>query len=155
MLTFCAVALAGPTLVAAPVPRIEQQRIVAVFRRTWLPGFLPHGYIFSRWQSQPGSASAYGERLIVDFGHHGALLEWVVESRDDPMSVSHYDCKLKQAPANGGRIFRLRGRRIIYASGAKGADATLCLSHVAVVAWTPSLPPLTLARFVASAHRVG
>jgi hypothetical protein len=144
-------AVAAP---AAPVPRIEQQRIVASFGRTLLPTWLPPGFIYSRWITQPGSAGAFPDTLIVDFGRHGALLEWAVESTADPDSVTHYHCKPGAPPL--GKIFRIGSRKIVYATGARGADATLCMGKIAVVAWTAGpMPGSTLARFAASAQTVG
>src|SRR3954451_8010507 len=79
---------------AGPVPSLERQRITATFGRTWLPSYVPTGYIFTQWRSEPGSASAYGDRLIVSFGRHGDLLQWSVENTRDPHSASRYDCKM-------------------------------------------------------------
>ena len=82
----CIALVAATTAEAAPapVPRAEQQRIIAMFGRTYLPTVLPPAYVFSEWKSQPGSASAYRDSLVISFGKHGDLLEWSVEDPGDP-----------------------------------------------------------------------
>jgi len=137
-----------------PVPHAEQQRIVASFGRTWLPGFLPPGYIFSTWKTEPGSASMYGDRLIVDFGNHGDLLGWVVSDPSDPDGYAHDACSSHPFEAT---IYAVGARRIVYQSGNHGTTSTLCLRPLlAITVWDGhSHSAETLARFAASARPVG
>jgi hypothetical protein len=140
---------------SSPVPRVEQQRIVASFGQTYLPGFLPPGYIFVNWSSEPGSASVYGDFLEVSFGRHGSKLQWVVGDARDPNYYGKDGCS--RHPFNP-KIYWVGNRRIIYQAGNHGATATLCLrgrggAAVAVYAWDDfGLTPQALAQFVASAR---
>jgi hypothetical protein len=150
------IALAAATTAAAapaPVPRAEQQRIIAMFGRTYLPAVLPPSYVFSEWKSQPGSASAYRNSLVISFGKHGDLLQWSVEDPADPNGYAHDACSAHPFLAV---VYRVGSRRIVYQSGNHGTTSTLCLRSVAVVVWNGhTLSPRVLARFAASARAVG
>ena len=114
------------------VPTPERQQIVAYFGSTYLPSWLPPGYVFSRWDPSPGSVDAYGEYLDVTFGKHGALLRWTVDDPQDPQTYSHDACS--QHPF--GSIHLVDGRRIVYSGGAVGQTAILCLARTrAVTVW--------------------
>ena len=146
---FTTVALAA----SAPVPRSEQQRIVASFGRTYLPGWLPSGYVFSRWESHPGSATAYGDILLVAFGKHGDLIQWTVGDASDPGGYAGDACSKHPY---GAVFYRIDGRRIVFQSGNHGADATLCLHGTAVTVWNGhTLAPRVQAQITASARAVG
>jgi hypothetical protein len=135
------------------MPRAERQRIVAEFGRTYLPPRIPPGYLYIRWQVEPG-ADVFGDRLIVWFGKHGRVLVWRVEDSADPDAQSHEDCGTRHP---FGRRVRVGARTIYYIGGAVGQGATLCLPHhYAVVAWNRySLSERTLVRLAASAHQIG
>jgi hypothetical protein len=142
---------------SSSVPPVEQRRIVAEFGRTWLPPRIPAGYIYIRWQVDPGSsADVFGDRLLVWFGKHGPnqVIQWHVEISADPAAQSHQDCDLRH---HFGVAKHLGARTIYYVGGAVGQSATLCLpNHYAVVAWNRySLSEAALLRLVASARHVG
>jgi hypothetical protein len=153
--------VAGVTATAAlagPVPGLDQKRIVAEFGSTYMPGTMPPGYIYIRWETQPGSADAYGDRLLVWFGKHGRLVQWNVENSQDPEARSYQDCtRRSHFGGPGSKTFHFGGKTVYYAGGAVGQDATVCLpNHQAVVAWNDySLSAATLARVAASARPVG
>jgi hypothetical protein len=144
----------APVARAGSLPRIEQQRIVAEFGRTYLPGTMPASYIYIRWEAQPGSADVFGYRLLVWFGKHGRVVQWHVEDSRDGETLSYQDCG-RHHPF--GKTFRVAGRTVYYAGGAVGQEATLCLpDHYAVVVWNDySLSRATLVKIAASAHAVG
>jgi hypothetical protein len=156
-LTAACIALAPVCAAAAsaqPVPRTEQRRIVAMFGRTLLPSELPPGYVYSRWYPEPGSSDISAGNLVVEFGRHGALLDWSAELIADPKSESHVECIGKLLPWQ--KVITVGSRRVIYSGGARGATATVCLGKQAVVAWTAyQVNAAALARFAASARTVG
>jgi hypothetical protein len=136
-----------------PVPRTDQQRIVASFGRTFLPGWLPPGYVFSRWESRSGSATVYGDILLIAFGKHGDLIQWTVGDARDPDGYAGDACSKHPFRAV---LIRIGNRRIVFQSGNHGADATLCLHGLAITVWNGhTLTPRTQARIAAGAHAVG
>jgi hypothetical protein len=139
---------------SSSVPPLEQQRIVAEFGRTYLPPRIPPGYIYIRWQVEPGSGDVFGDRLLVWFGKHGRVIQWRVEISADPQAVSHQDCGLKHP---FGRVKHVGARTVYYNGGAVGQSATLCLpNHYAIVVWNRySLSEAALVQLAASARRVG
>lgn len=138
---------------APPVSASVRTQIVASFGETYLPGWLPGGYVFSQWQDEPGSATAYGDSLVVVFGNHGDRLQWTVGSSADPDGYGHDACSPHPFDA---RIIRVGGRRIVFQSGNHGATATLCLEGTAVVVWNAhTLSPGDEAKVAASAVVVG
>jgi hypothetical protein len=146
---FATVALAA----SRPVPRSEQQKIVASFGRTYLPAWLPPGYLFSRWESHSGSATVYGDILLVAFGKHGDLIQWTVGDARDPGGYAGDACSKHPF---GAVFYRIGNRRIVFQSGNHGADGTLCLRGLAITVWNGhTLPPRTQARIAASANAVG
>jgi hypothetical protein len=136
----------------SPVPPVDQQRILAEFRQTYLPPTLPPGYIYIRWQVETGS-DVFGDRLVVWFGKHGRVIQWHVEISADPAAESHQDCGLRHPY---GVAKRLGARTIYYVGGAVGQSVTVCLpNHYAVVAWNRySLSAAALIRLVASARLI-
>jgi hypothetical protein len=111
---------------------VERERIIAYFGSTYLPTWLPPGFVFSRWDPRTGSAGAYGEYLDLVFGKHGDLLRWTVDDPEDPQTSSHDDCSTHPF----GSIHRVGGKRIVYFGGVVGQRATLCLSKTrAVTVW--------------------
>lgn len=112
--------------VASPVPGTAKTRIVAYFGHTYFPGWLPQGYVFSTWEAQPGSATAFGDFLIVTFGRHGDHLEWTVGDARDPDSYGYDACSPRPFKAV---IYRVAARRIVFQSGNHGNTATLCLRN--------------------------
>jgi hypothetical protein len=137
----------------APVPRSEQQRIVASFGHTYLPGWLPPGYVFSRWESRSGSATAYGDILFVAFGKHGDRIQWTVGDARDPDGYAGDACSKHPF---GAELIQIGNRRIVFQSGNHGADATLCLHGVAITVWNGhTLTPRAQARIAASARAFG
>jgi hypothetical protein len=115
------------------------------------------GFVYTRWETRPGSAGAFGENLVVWFGKRGRKVEWVVENTRDPHAVSYYDCTKHEHFAPQAKVFRFGKRVVYYAGGARGQDATLCLpNHQAVWVWNDySLSAQALARIAASARPVG
>jgi len=142
---------------AAPVPVVEQQRIVAEFGRMYLPRFMPRGYIYIRWKTQLGSASAYGEWPTILFGNHGRSVQWTVENTRDSQSQSDVECVQHSHWGPGTKVFCLNGMTVYYAEGAVGQTATVCLpNHRGLVVWNDySLSARTLAMVAASARAVG
>jgi hypothetical protein len=136
------------------VPSVERQRIVAEFGKTYLPGFMPRGFIFIRWESRPGSYDAAGKMLFLEFGDHGRIIEWSTENSQDPDSFSHDVCATRKPV---GKPYEVGGRQVFYNGGAVGQDSVLCLpSHRAVVAWNDySLSRAMLNELAASAQAVG
>ncbi len=135
------------------VPATESKRIVAYFGKTYLPGWLPHGYVYARWETIAGSADAFGEYLSVSFGDRGRLLRWTVDVPQDPQEYSHNDCAKRPL----GHVLTVNGKRIVYSEGAVGQTATLCVSRTtAVTVWNRySVSKVTLARIAASAVSAG
>ena len=140
-----------------PVPSGAQRQIVAYFGRTYLPGWLPPGYVFAKWHSQAGSASAYGESLVVDFGKHGDQVQWTVGDAADPAGYGGDACS---SHPYGARYIRVGTRRIVFQSGNHGATATLCVRSAhgvtAITVWNVhTLSPRAQAQIAASARIVG
>ena len=137
----------------AYVPRVELQRIVAYFGHTYVPGWLPHGYVFSRWVSQAGSNDVFGEYLVITFGNHGRRLIWTIDDPQDPQTFSHGDCSKN----HDGRVVTVAGRRIVYLGGVVGQTATLCVSkYLAVTVWNAySATAAEIERAAASTIAVG
>jgi hypothetical protein len=144
------------TSFAAPVPAIEQQRLVAEFGVTYVPSFVPPGYVYVRWEPLSGSADAYGEWPQILFGKHGRLVQWTVENAQDPQMAQTYEYCVKHSYF-GSKVFHLNGKTVYYAGGAVGQDAFVCLpKYHGLVVWNDySLSPATLVRVAASAHPVG
>lgn len=157
LITLATVSAAVYTAVAlgAPVPGLDQRRIVAEFGRTYLPGFMPSGYIFVRWSVVEGSSGAAGEWPQVLFGNHGRLVQWTVEHAQDPQTTSYQACTQHKPFAN--KIFHRGGRTLYYNGGAVGQEVTVCLpGHLGLVVWNGySLSTQTLVKIGASAHAVG
>jgi hypothetical protein len=145
---------ANSAVAASPVPRVEQARIVALFGRTYIPGWLPPGYTFARWTSEPGSATVYGDVLLIDFGKHGDLIQWTVSDPTDPSGYAGDACS---AHPYGAVIYRVAGKRVVFQSGNHGADAIVCLSpRIAVDVWNGhTLSPATQARIAGNLRAVG
>ncbi len=139
----------------APVPTQDQRRIVAEFGRTYLPAFMPAGYIYVRWSVVEGSSGAAGDWPQVLFGDHGRLVQWTVEHTQDPSTTSYQACTRHKPFAN--KIFRRAGRILYYNGGAVGQEVTVCLpGHLGLVVWNDySLSTATLVKITASAHAVG
>ena len=135
------------------VPHVEVQRIVAYFGHTYVPGWLPHGYVFSRWAPRLGSNDVFGEYLAITFGNHGRRLIWTVDDPQDPQTFSHFECRKNR----DGRAVAVAGRRIVYFGGAVGQTATLCLGkYLAVTVWNAySATAAELERIAASTTAVG
>lgn len=133
------------------VPPVERQRIVAYFGSTYLPSWLPAGYVFSRWDPRAGSSDADGEYLDLTFGKHGQLLRWTVDDPEDPQTYSHASCSRRPF----GSAHRVDGKRIIYSGGAVGQTAILCISKTrAVTVWNRySVKPAVLDEIAARATR--
>jgi hypothetical protein len=149
-------AQSGSALVT-PVPQGPQRQIVAYFGHTYLPGWLPAGYVFAQWHSQPGSATVYGESLLIDFGRHGDKVQWTVGDASDPSGYSGDACS---SHPYGAQFIRVGTRRIVFQSGNHGADATLCIRGAggvtAISVWNGhSLSPRVQAQIAASARLVG
>jgi hypothetical protein len=148
-------AICAAVALAAPTPSTEQQRIVAEFGRTYLPRFMPPGYVYVRWSAIQGSTDASGEWPQILFGDHGRRVQWTVENARDADSGSHEDCVEHRPFAT--KVFHVEGRTIYYAGGAVGQDATICLPNSrGLVVWNDySLSKQTLVKVAASAHAVG
>ena len=134
------------------VPPVESRQIVAYFGRTYLPGWLPRGYVFARWSVAPGSGEA--EYLHVFFGNHGRKLIWAVDDPADPRSFySHEECSKHPF----GHVATVNGRRVVYGGGAVGQTATYCIGKgKAVTVWNQySVSRRTLERVAVSAAPVG
>ncbi len=149
-------ALTRLTALAAPTPAVERARIVAEFGSTYLPRFMPAGYIYIRWTATLGSADAYGEWLQVLFGDHGRRVQWTVENTQDPQSQSHEDCTTHVHFAPSGKVFHRAGKTLYYIGGVVGQDVTVCLpGHHGLVVWNGySLSAQTLVTIAASAQLV-
>jgi hypothetical protein len=153
--TLLVVAATAGASTPPPIPRIEQQRIVAHFPTTYLPGNVPPGYRYVNWTSEPGSATAFGNFLDVTFARHGSYLEWIVGDSRDPAFSGYNACSANPYTPT---IYRLGARRIVFQTGKHGDTATLCLpgTRTSVYAWNNfALSPRSLALFVASARPVG
>ena len=148
-------AICAAVALGAPVPRLEQQRIVAEFGRTYLPSFMPPGYIYVRWSVIEGSSGAAGEWPQVLFGNHGRRVQWTVEHAQDPQTTSYDACTRRKPFAN--KVFHRAGRTIYYIGGVVGQDVTVCLpNHLGLVVWNDySLSTQTLVKIAVSARAVG
>ena len=115
----CTTALgAGAATTAPHVPAVESRQIAAYFGQTYLPAWLPPGYVYARWDPIEGSVGAFGEYLVIVFGNHGRQLRWTVDTPQDSQEYSHGDCVKRPS----GRIIRVNGKQIVYSSGAVGQD---------------------------------
>ena len=86
---------------------------MAEFGQTYVPPSIPPGYIYIRWQVQVGSADVFGNRLLIEFGKHGKVIQWHVEISADPKALSYDDCGRRQPFDRRVRI----GARTIYYMG--------------------------------------
>lgn len=129
------------------------RQIIAYFGHTYVPRWLPPGYVFAGWKAENGSATVYGDILVVEFGKHGDKVQWTVGSAADPGGYSGDACSRHPF---GARYIWVGSRRVVFQSGNHGADATVCLSGTAVTVWNGhSLSPSIQARIAASAGVVG
>jgi hypothetical protein len=149
--------LGTSTAMAGPTPPTAQREIVAYFGRTYLPSWLPPGYIFTRWDTQAGSASAYGTFLVVHYADHGQILEWTVGDARDPMEYGYSACSTHPYAAS---YYSVGGRRVIYQSGNQGDTAAICVGpsgvQTAVVVWNGhELSPAVMAKIAGGARLVG
>jgi hypothetical protein len=154
-LALVAAAVSAAVAFANPIPGIEQQRIVAEFGRTYLPHFMPAGYIYVRWSAIEGSSGAAGEWPQVLFGDHGRRVQWTVEHAQDPQTESYQACTKHQPFAT--KVFHHAGRTLYYGAGAVGQDVTVCLpNNLGLVVWNDySLSTATLVKIALSARAVG
>ena len=138
---------------SSPLPNTERQRILALFGSTYLPSWIPPGFVYVQWKSKPGSASVYGNFLEVDFANHGSLLEWVVGDSRDPDYYGNDACS--RHPFNA-RVYVQNGRRVVFQAGNHGDTATLCLHGTAIYVWNDHrVTPATMAKVVARARLAG
>ena len=140
---------------AKPIPGEQQQRIVAEFGRTYLPRFMPAGYIYVRWSAIQGSSGAAGEWPQVLFGSHGRHVQWTVEHAQDSQTESYQACTKHHAFAN--KVLHRGGRTLYYVGGAVGQEVTVCLpNNLGLVVWNDySLSTATLVKIALSAQAIG
>jgi hypothetical protein len=141
---------------STPVPATERTKIVAQLGSTYLPTWLPPGYIFTQWQTQ-AEAHAFGTDLVVSFGRDGDLVQWTVGDARDPNLYAHDVC---YGHSFMPRYFTFDGRRVTYNPGNDGDAATACFKApggvvVGVTAWNDHrLSPATMAKLVGEATLV-
>ncbi len=139
-----------PSSAASSVPQPELREIIAYFGHTYVPGWLPPAYIFSRWEPQAQSATAFGISLVIDFGKNGDRLEWTVADPTDPDVYAHDACSARPFQPT---YFAIGTRKIVFQSGHHGDTATVCLNaRLAVTVWNGhTLAPKVMAKIAASA----
>jgi hypothetical protein len=113
---------------------------IASFGRTYLPGFLPPGYIFSRWESQAGSATVCGNILLVVFGKRGDLIQWTVGDASDPDGYAAEACSKHPFEATN---YQIGSRRIVFQSGSRARKPRSRLARPRSADWPSSIrhPP--------------
>lgn len=111
------------------VPQPDRDRIAARFGATYIPRWLPPGFVYVGWKELPGSASAYGTFLEIDFASRGSVLEWVVGDGRDPDRYGYNACLPRPniTPSYGDRILYVKKQRVVFVHGNHGSTAAVCI----------------------------
>jgi hypothetical protein len=145
---------------ASPIPAPTLRQIRAEYGQfAYVPAFVPSGFIFTSWRTEPAAHSYLMDRLDLMFGRNGTLLEWTVSDGRD--RDGYADCSKRPYYTSKTRI---RGRLVYYARGNHGDSAWTCFSArtksgygqpIGIDLWVANDPGrpsrLTAMRMVASA----
>lgn len=146
-----------PACASATIPAGTLRQIAAEFGDdTYVPAFLPAGFVYTSWNIEQRSPIYLGKELSIKFAMHGTLLVWTVRDNREEDGEDSYQDPVAAV---------IDGRTITYGRGIHGDEARTVIAlgqgnsarRIRINLWIANNPgrpsKATALRMVASASR--